>query len=652
MSSLSDKYSKNFSSERKAEFNRRFSEDFDPAMSELSNILRILAEMRQGSAEGGIMRAAYNKAGLVNENDPMGKVQSEILKKILKNQPKKIDKEAEMFKTVEEFKKLKSDNFFFRNMDLGTFQEIKKKQKNLFSNKLVELNLKYPNKKFITEDGFVDKKLAKETIDQAIGELELSPTEGLTLVRAINTQGDQSKTSGTFNIGNFNFYSPNIEDGILQTDAAFNFGNLNLTGKADTKDSKLLSSELGLNLNNELMGSVTDTDDFRKTNLAFNKKFNLPKNFKVGATGNVDTFTIDGKTYKSSDLIPSLSYNDGILGADISKEILEGGSTPNLNLALNKNGFFAKGSNLLSEDRGGSLGYEKTVGSPNSNLYYTIGGEIDPFSGEKTAGAGIKFKFNKGGRVAYQDGTPERKNYETPVTDAIKSVNEKTMNLASQAVDAFDRYSGIDQITSSNFPGMNDSAIGAPSDFRHQAAANALAEALGKGKVGPVGYLSGGIGSFGLGTIKEIGDLFAGLYDENTTAKDAFSQAYEDTISNFKGAFAPTGTTSEDLYAEIMKDYVPNSLDMMPFRSRSFFKQQKQFKDKQALDILEKARAAKTAQAAAQAQTKAMAAKNRSEGRGGFQSDFAQDQGFMSGKGTAAEMGSFAKGGLARMLGE
>ena len=128
------------------------------------------------------------------------------------------------------------------------------------------------------------------------------------------------------------------------------------------------------------------------------------------------------------------------------------------------------------------------------------------------------------------------------------------------------------------------SAIGAPSDFRHQAAANALAEALGKGKVGPVGYLSGGIGSFGLGTIKEIGDLFAGLVDKNTTAKDAFSQAYEDTISNFKGAFAPTGTTSEDLYAEIMKDYVPmNRFDLMPFRSRSFLTQ-KQLQDNKIKD--------------------------------------------------------------------
>ena len=217
------------------------------------------------------------------------------------------------------------------------------------------------------------------------------------MVRAINTQGDQSETSGAFNIGNFNFYSPNIEEGILQTDAAFNFGNLNLTGRADTKDSKLLRSDLGFNLNNELGGSITDTDDFRKTNLALNKKFNLPKNFKVGATGNVDTFTIDGKTYKSSDLTPSLSYNDGILSADISKEILEGGSMPNLNLALNKNGFFARGSNLLSEDRSGKLGYERTVGNPDSNLFYTVGGEIDPFSGEKTAGAGIKLKFEKGG---------------------------------------------------------------------------------------------------------------------------------------------------------------------------------------------------------------------------------------------------------------
>ena len=267
-------------------------------------------------------------------------------------------------------------------------------------------------------------------------------------------------------------------------------------------------------------------------------------------------------------------------------------------------------------------------------------------------GIGISFKkeFNKGGRVAYQDGTPERKNYETPVTDAIKSVNNKTMDLASQAVEAFDRYSGLDQITSSNFPGMNDSAIGAPSDFRHQAAANALAEALGKGKAGPIGYLSGGIGAFGLGTIKEIGDLFAGLYDKNTTAKDAFSQAYEDTISNFKGAFAKD-KTSEDLYAEIMKDYVPmNRFDLMPFRSRSFLTQkQKDFINKNRKDknIIPKKKPTNVVTGTTKPGT----------GGGGFDTSAADKAGTSLGSGqfspkTSRGRSGYTLGGLARMLGE
>jgi len=48
----------------------------------------------------------------------------------------------------------------------------------------------------------------------------------------------------------------------------------------------------------------------------------------------------------------------------------------------------------------------------------------------------------------------------------------------------------------------------------------------------------------------------------------------------------------------------------------------------------------------------AMAAANRASGTGGYQSDFAQDSGFMGGSGTAAEMGSFAYGGLASMFTE
>ena len=44
--------------------------------------------------------------------------------------------------------------------------------------------------------------------------------------------------------------------------------------------------------------------------------------------------------------------------------------------------------------------------------------------------------------------------------------------------------------------------------------------------------------------------------------------------------------------------------------------------------------------------TQVMQEDNRVKGVGGYQSDFAQDSGFMGGKGTAAEMGSFADGGM------
>ena len=62
MSDLSDEYTKNFTTERKKEFNRRFRDDYDAAMSERSNIIRILNEMRElGLADGGIMRVGFQE---------------------------------------------------------------------------------------------------------------------------------------------------------------------------------------------------------------------------------------------------------------------------------------------------------------------------------------------------------------------------------------------------------------------------------------------------------------------------------------------------------------------------------------------------------------------------------------------------------------
>jgi len=53
---------------------------------------------------------------------------------------------------------------------------------------------------------------------------------------------------------------------------------------------------------------------------------------------------------------------------------------------------------------------------------------------------------------------------------------------------------------------------------------------------------------------------------------------------------------------------------------------------------------------AARAKTTQMAAANKAAGRGGYQSSFGRDSGFMGGSGTAAEMGSFRDGGLASLF--
>ena len=313
-------------------------------------------------------------------------------------------KETEMFALVEEFKKLKEESPIFRSMSFRDFRELKIKEKNLLKNKLVKLDLKYPEKEILDENGLVNKDNAKEAIKEAIVDLEIEPIDGLKLQRSIDTEGEQSVTSGEYTIGNFNFSSPNLEEGKLTTDASYNLGDLNLTAAANTNDSELLNSELGFNYNNELKGSVFNEDNYRKTNIELDKTFELADNINANISGSANTSTYDGETYKSSDLTPKLSYNDGILSADISKEILEGGSIPNLNLALEKNGFYARGDNLLSEDRGGTLGYEKTIGDKDGDFYFTAGGEIEPFSGEKTIGGAIKYKFNKGGRVKKASG--------------------------------------------------------------------------------------------------------------------------------------------------------------------------------------------------------------------------------------------------------
>ena len=289
-----------------------------------------------------------------------------------------------------------------------------------------------------------------------------------------------------------------------------------------------------------------------------------------------------------------------------------------------------------------------------------LGGQLNLGVGKKGVekGVGLIFekKFNKGGRVAYQEGTPDRKLYETPVTDAIKSVNEKTIEALEKGGELFNKYSGIDAVY--DFPGAGSGATGASSDFRHQAASNALAKALGKGQytdpiLGPISYLSGAIGSLGLGTGKEVIDFFKGVADPNMTTKEAFDQAIEDTISNFKGAFAKDKTT-EDLYAELMKDYSPIRTGMLdPFKldqtAQIFMQRKKALEDatkKQKDTITPIKKPTRTVTGTTKPGT----------GGGGYTpttkaQNVARTKSRVDSSGNVKAYG-LAKGGLARMLGE
>ena len=389
----------------------------------------------KGLANGG--RIGFQD-GLTVEKNPTEIFQEKVLEKITSNQPKEKDEQAEMFKIVEEFQKFKKDNPNSR-MSFFMFRDKKKKEKELFKNKIIELDLKYPDKKIINEEGFVNKENLKSAIDEAEANLEISPIDGLTLKRSINTEGEQSVTSGSLDLGNLNFSSDNIEEGKLTSKGKYSFGDLDLSGMVNSNDGEILNTELGFNYDNALKGKMTESDGYRSTELDLNKTFPISDKFNLNLSGSADTQTFGDKKYRSSDLTPKLSYNDGIFNADISKEIMDGGDlslnagasfplfqkTFTGDLILNEKGeptynadgilrrksnttkdmgvVTLKGTDLFTDNMGGTIGYKKDI-FDKDNLKFSIGGEMDPFSGEKTAGGYLKYTYADGGIAGLRQG--------------------------------------------------------------------------------------------------------------------------------------------------------------------------------------------------------------------------------------------------------
>jgi len=289
---------------------------------------------------------------------------------------------------------------------------------------------------------------------------------------------------------------------------------------------------------------------------------------------------------------------------------------------------------------------------------------LDPDT--KDYSAFIKFlkRFAKGGRVNYQDGTK----YEDLADQAKFNIQKAKFNIQK----GIDDLTGIGSIQT-DFPGSFDAASGVPSDFRHQAAANLLAETLGKGAykdpiLGPISYASGAIGSAGLGFGKEVIDLAKGLMDPNLTKKEAFSEFLKDNLSNIKGAFKLPGTTTEQLYDEIMGDYQVKSnfaFDPVIMNLRADRARQIEEARKRALKNIQNQRDSKpttTVTGTRKPGTPGPTGRDSKPTTGGFSAPTKQGQSprgttTSSPRQTAREdrrggQYGFASGGLARMLGE
>ena len=137
------------------------------------------------------------------------------LNKYYETEKGKKEKENEMFKMVEEFQTLKKKGLIPQDMPMRTFKKMK--EQSLLKNKILELDIKYPEKEIINkETGALNEENLKKAIDQAQVDLEISPIDGLKLKRSLNTEGEQSvTTSGSFDLGNLNFSSDNIEEGTI-----------------------------------------------------------------------------------------------------------------------------------------------------------------------------------------------------------------------------------------------------------------------------------------------------------------------------------------------------------------------------------------------------------------------------------------------------
>jgi hypothetical protein len=185
-----------------------------------------------------------------------------------------------------------------------------------------------------------------------------------------------------------------------------------------------------------LTGKLNESDGNRSGELKLDKTLPIDDKFNLNIKSGTD--------FTTSNLTPKFSYNDGILNASIAKEIMEGGDfslnagasfplfekTFTGDLILDENGrptYNADGSlrrksnttkdmgvvtlnatDLFTDNMGGKIGYKKNI-LDKDNLKFSVGGEMNPFTGDKTGGLYLSSKFAEGGIAGLRQGYSQGK---------------------------------------------------------------------------------------------------------------------------------------------------------------------------------------------------------------------------------------------------
>ena len=338
-----------------------------------------------------------------------------------------------MWENLEKYKTLSGKGRKDEWWGMQKFEETPFTSKNLLDKFFTEISIKYPNIKVTDEFGYVNKNKAKQVIDKAVLDGNLSIGDSFNISRTLDTMGEgitginldtehftasglpekNKYTVGSqFNIGDVDLgYTGNIQgDDITQQGATFDYGDGTFTG-----------------------GIKKDYDrDYTLSELGLAKTFDLNDLAKLNIKGDISQRS--DQDFTTSSLTPKLNIDYGNVSANIAKNIIEGG-TPTVDLGLSypfektiqgdlildaqgKIQFDDKGnvlrepnktintggtlslsaSDLLSKDRSALLGYSYEKGSPDSiDPYFGVNLNWDPIEGDKNLFFGVKKQFAGGG---------------------------------------------------------------------------------------------------------------------------------------------------------------------------------------------------------------------------------------------------------------